>query len=67
MTRSTKQSQELDMRNIMQGLEEFANFMSFSGNHGHMRILSVETHEPTELPSRPRPQLRSVSSSSHRI
>jgi hypothetical protein len=36
-------SQELDMRNIMQGLEEFATFMSFQSNSLGLRIISVET------------------------
>ncbi len=63
MTTPTKKSQELDVRNIMQGLEEFANFMSFTGNHSNMRILSVETHDETELPTRPRSHLKSVTKS----
>ena len=36
-------AQELELRNIMQGLEEFATFMSFQGNTTGLRILSVET------------------------
>ena len=36
-------AQELELRNIMQGLEEFATFMSFQGNADGLRILSVET------------------------
>ncbi len=36
-------AQELELRNIMQGLEEFATFMSFQGNTNGLRILSVET------------------------
>jgi len=36
-------SQELDMRNIMQGLEEFATFMSYQSNSLGLRIISVET------------------------
>lgn len=43
-----KKAQELDMRNIMQGLEEFASFMSFQGSNGDLRILSVETVEQSE-------------------
>jgi len=38
-------AKELDARNIMQGLEEFANFMSFNANSSGLRILSVETVE----------------------
>ncbi|NOQ94734.1 MAG: hypothetical protein GQ547_08900 [Methylophaga sp.] len=38
-------AKELDARNIMQGLEEFANFMSFNANSNGLRILSVETVE----------------------
>lgn len=38
-------AQELEARNIMQGLEEFANFMSFQSTTSNLRILSVETVE----------------------
>lgn len=41
-----KKAQELDIRNIMQGLEEFATFMSFQGNSSGLRILSVESAQP---------------------
>jgi len=60
MTQQNKKAQELEARNIMQGLEEFANFVSFSGNHSEMRILSVETAEPTELPVKRANHLRTV-------
>ena len=45
-------AQELELRNIMQGLEEFATFMSFQGNTNGLRILSVETvtHEQVHQP-----------------
>jgi hypothetical protein len=43
MAYTNKKSQEMDIRTIMQGLEEFASFMSFSGHNGDMRIISVET------------------------
>lgn len=36
-------AQELELRNIMEGLEEFATFMSFKGNGAGLRILSVES------------------------
>ncbi len=36
-------AQELELRNIMEGLEEFATFMSFKGNCAGLRILSVES------------------------
>ena len=39
----TKKAQELALRNIMQGLEEFATFMSYQSNYEGLRILSVET------------------------
>jgi len=39
----TKKAQELELRNIMQGLEEFATFMSFRANSAGLRILSVES------------------------
>ncbi|RKZ94207.1 MAG: hypothetical protein DRQ40_06350 [Gammaproteobacteria bacterium] len=39
-------AQELELRNIMQGLEEFATFMSFQGNTNGLRIISVETVTP---------------------
>lgn len=41
-------AQELELRNIMQGLEEFATFMSFQGNANGLRILSVETITPEQ-------------------
>lgn len=44
-----KKSQELELRNIMQGLEEFATFMSFRGNSAGLRILSVESIDQPEL------------------
>jgi len=39
----SNKAKELDVRNIMQGLEEFANFMSFNANSNGLRIISVET------------------------
>ena len=36
---------ELEARHIMQGLEEFANFMCFQSMYSDMKILSVETVE----------------------
>jgi hypothetical protein len=61
MTTLNNKAQELDVRDIMQGMEEFATFMSFQTSHSHMRILSVETTEPTALPQRSMTPLRSVS------
>jgi len=43
-----KEAQELELRNIMQGLEEFATFMSFRGNSAGLRILRVESVEQPE-------------------
>ena len=63
MTTLNKKAQEFDARDIMQGLEEFATFMSFQTSHSHMRILSVETTKPTALPQRSMTPLRSVSNS----
>lgn len=40
----TTRAEELEVRNIMQGLEDFASFMSYKSNYEGMRILSVETH-----------------------
>ena len=40
-----KKSQELELRNIMQGMEEFATFISFQSTSLGMRILSVESVE----------------------
>ncbi|MDH5358556.1 MAG: hypothetical protein OEY48_05510 [Gammaproteobacteria bacterium] len=45
-----KKAQELEVRTIMQGLEEFATFMSFRGNSSGLRILSVETVSQFEQP-----------------
>lgn len=39
----SKKALELEARNIMQGLEEFATFMSFNCDLAGIRILSVET------------------------
>jgi hypothetical protein len=36
-------AQELELRHIMEGLEEFATFMSFQSDYDGLRILSVET------------------------
>lgn len=58
-----KKSHELEVRNIMEGLEEFATFASFNSNHSGMRVLSVETAHPTELPVRRNHRLKSVATS----
>ncbi|EMR13240.1 hypothetical protein MPL1_06079 [Methylophaga lonarensis MPL] len=39
----TKKWQELELRNIMQGLEEFATFISYRSHFGDMRVISVES------------------------
>lgn len=57
MESMNKKSQELELRNIMQGLEEFATFMSFKGNSAGLRILSVES---VDQPERIRPEKRSA-------
>jgi len=41
----SKKSQELEFRNILQGLEEFATFMSYQSNSLGLRIISVESVE----------------------
>lgn len=41
----SKKALELETRNIMQGLEEFATFMSFNSDLSGMRVLSVESVE----------------------
>lgn len=51
MAQTSKKSQEMDMRTIMQGLEEFATFMSFQGSSSDMRIISVETVPPKNYTS----------------
>ncbi len=45
MEQLNKKAQELDLRNIMQGLEEFATFVSFQSNYSDLRIISVESVE----------------------
>lgn len=45
----TKKAQELELRNIMQGLEEFATFMSYQSNNLGMRIISVESVEQQQV------------------
>ncbi|MDG1687904.1 MAG: hypothetical protein P8J13_02935 [Gammaproteobacteria bacterium] len=52
---------ELDARNIVEGLEEFTMFASFNSNYSGMRILSVETAQPTELTIRRNHRLKTVS------
>ena len=39
----SKKALELETRNILQGMEEFATFMSFDSDLSGMRILSVES------------------------
>ncbi|ODN66067.1 MULTISPECIES: hypothetical protein [Methylophaga] len=41
---------ELDLRQIRQGLEEFATFMSYQSNYEGLRILKVETQHNEEHP-----------------
>lgn len=36
-------SQELELRNILQGLEEFATFISYQSDYSGLRIISVES------------------------
>jgi hypothetical protein len=52
-------AQELELRNIMEGLEEFATFMSFKGNSAGLRILSVESvTQPEDVrPTNPTAQI----------
>jgi hypothetical protein len=49
----SKKSQELELRNIMQGLEEFATFMSYQSNSLGLRIISVESVEQDLENSKP--------------
>ena len=49
----SKKALELETRNIMQGLEEFATFMSFDSDLSDMRILSVESVEPSMAETMP--------------
>ncbi len=39
---------ETDVRDIMQGLEEFATFMSYQSNYEGLRIISVESADSVE-------------------
>ncbi len=41
----SKKALELETRNILQGLEEFATFISFDSDLSGIRILSVESVE----------------------
>lgn len=43
----TNKTLELEVRQIMQGLEEFATFMSYQSNYEGLRILKVETQDRT--------------------
>jgi hypothetical protein len=49
----SNKSQELELRNIMQGLEEFATFMSYQSNSLGLRIISVESIEQDFENSKP--------------
>jgi len=49
----SKKSQELELRNIMQGIEEFATFMSYQSNNLGLRIISVESVEQDLENSKP--------------
>ncbi|MDT8311118.1 MAG: hypothetical protein RQ732_06710 [Methylophaga sp.] len=53
-------SQELELRNILQGLEEFATFMSYQSDYSGLRIISVET-APTDTHSENLPSADIVS------
>lgn len=39
---------ETDVRDIMQGLEEFATFMSYQSNYEGLRIISVESADSAQ-------------------
>ncbi len=50
----SNKAQELEVRTIMQGLEEFATFMSYQGNSSGLRILSVESVQHAQYYTQPR-------------
>ncbi|MFW5451850.1 MAG: hypothetical protein ACKE9I_09635 [Methylophagaceae bacterium] len=62
MEQLNKKTQELDLRNIMQGLEEFATFVSFQSNYSDLRIISVESVESEKQEStvKQRAQVHSI-------
>lgn len=60
-----KKSQELELRNIMQGLEEFATFMSFKGNNAGLRIISVESVAQPVLEKQNTPPAHIIKMSPH--
>ena len=62
MDQLNKKAQELDLRNIMQGLEEFATFVSFQSNYSDLRIISVESVEADkqEVTVKQRAQVHSI-------
>jgi len=49
-------AQELELRTILQGLEEFATFMSFRSSTSDLRVLSVETVEQDNQRRRAQPK-----------
>lgn len=57
---NNKKAQELEVRSIMQGLEEFATFMSFNSSNTNLRILSVETVEQKAVSADNTPQKAKV-------
>ena len=62
MNQLNKKAQGLDLRNIMQGLEEFVTFVSFQSSYSDLRIISVESVESEQQVAsiKQRAQVRSI-------
>lgn len=63
----SKKALELETRNILQGMEEFATFMSFDSDLSGMRILSVESvTRPSEKKKLPQKKAEVITMPLHR-
>ncbi len=62
-----KKALELEMVTIMQGLDEFATFMSYKGNNDGLRILSVVSVEKDRELEHAKQSVDVLDLQSHRI
>jgi hypothetical protein len=45
----TNKAKELELQNVMEGLQEFATFMSYQSDYSNLKILSVESVEQAKI------------------
>jgi hypothetical protein len=64
----TNKAKELDLQNVMEGLQEFATFMSYQSDYSNLKILSVESVEQARRrdaePNRPKADVIPISKAS---